>query len=298
MLTNGRMIAGAPLTYWIGFHAVVLLLLVVDLVVLGRRPGGPRFRSALGWTIFLGLLALGFAAFIFFTQGQEHALEFLSGYVLEGSLSIDNLFVFLVLFRNFGLTVDQQHRALSYGVLGAIVLRAAFIVAGVALLDRFEAMHYIFGALLLYTAWRLICPQKGREAPPSLAQWIDRRGWRLSPMLLAVLTIELTDVIFAIDSVPAVLAVTNDIFIVYTSNIFAILGLRSLYFVLQGLLHQLHLLHYGLAVILAFVGGKMIAARWFEIPTLWSLIIIISTVAIFAAASLLLPSSSRQNASA
>ena len=297
MLTDGRMIAGAPLTYWIGFHAVVLLLLVIDLVVLGRRPEGPRFRTALLWTAFLGVLALAFAAFILFTQGHEHALEFLSGYVLEGSLSIDNLFVFLVLFRNFGLTVDQQHRALSYGVLGAIVLRAAFIVAGVALLDRFEAMHYIFGALLLYTAWRLIRPQKGREAPPSLAQWIDRRGWRLSPMLLAVLTIELTDVIFAIDSVPAVLAVTNDIFIVYTSNIFAILGLRSLYFVLQGLLHQLHLLHYGLAVILAFVGGKMIAARWFEIPTIWSLLIIISTVAIFAAASLLLPSSSRQSAS-
>ena len=141
MPTDGRMIAGAPLTYWIGFHAVVLLLLVIDLVVLGRRPEGPRFRTALVWTAFLGVLALAFAAFILFTQGQEHALEFLSGYVLEGSLSIDNLFVFLVLFRNFGLTVDQQHRALSYGVLGAIVLRAAFIVAGVALLDRFEAMH-------------------------------------------------------------------------------------------------------------------------------------------------------------
>jgi tellurite resistance protein TerC len=298
MLTDGRMIAGAPLSYWIGFHAVVLLLLVVDLLVLGRRSGSLRFRSALGWTIFLGLLALGFAGFIFFTQGQEHALEFLSGYVLEGSLSIDNLFVFLVLFQNFGLSVGQQHRALSYGILGAIVLRALFIVTGVALLDRFAAMQYVFGALLLYAAWRLVRQKKGREAPPSFSQWINRRGWRVSPFLLAVLTIELTDVIFAIDSVPAVLAVTHDTFIVYTSNIFAILGLRSLYFVLQGLLHQLHLLHYGLAIILAFVGGKMIAARWFEIPTIWSLLIILSTVAIFAAASLLLPASSRQNASA
>jgi tellurite resistance protein TerC len=298
MLTDGRMIAGAPLTYWIGFHAVVLLLLVVDLVLLGRRPGGPRFRSALGWTIFLGLLALGFAGFIFFTQGQEHALEFLSGYVLEGSLSIDNLFVFLVLFQNFGLSVRQQHRALSYGILGAIVLRALFIVTGVALLDRFAAMQYVFGALLLYAAWRLVRQKRGHDAPPPFSQWMNRRGWRVSPFLLAVLTIEFTDVIFAIDSVPAVLAVTHDTFIVYTSNIFAILGLRSLYFVLQGLLHQLHLLHYGLAVILAFVGGKMIAARWFEIPTIWSLLIIISTVAIFAAASLLLPSSPRQNASA
>jgi len=266
--------------------------------VLGRRSWSLRFRSALGWTIFLGLLALGFAGFIFFTQGQEHALEFLSGYVLEGSLSIDNLFVFLVLFQNFGLSVGQQHRALSYGILGAIVLRALFIVTGVALLDRFAAMQYVFGALLLYAAWRLVRQKKGREAPPSFSQWINRRGWRVSPFLLAVLTIELTDVIFAIDSVPAVLAVTHDTFIVYTSNIFAILGLRSLYFVLQGLLHQLHLLHYGLAIILAFVGGKMIAARWFEIPTIWSLLIILSTVAIFAAASLLLPASSRQNASA
>jgi len=298
MLTDGRMIAGAPLSYWIGFHAVVLLLLVVDLFVLGRRPGGPRFRSVVGWTLFLGLLALGFAAFIFFTQGQEHALEFLSGYVLEGSLSIDNLFVFLVLFKHFGLTAGQQHRVLTYGVLGAIVMRAVFIVAGVALLDRFEAMQYIFGALLLYTAWRLLRQKKGREAPPSLSQWIERRGWRVSPLFLAILTIEITDVIFAIDSVPAVLGITHDTFIVYTSNIFAILGLRSLYFVLQGLLDKLHLLHYGLAVILAFVGGKMIAARWFEIPTLWSLVVILVTMAIFAAASLLLPSSSHQKASA
>jgi tellurite resistance protein TerC len=301
MLADGRMIAGAPLTYWIGFHAVVLLLLVIDLLVLGRGPRGPRFRTALAWTAFLGVLALAFAAFIFFAQGQEHALEFLSGYVLEGSLSIDNLFVFLVLFDNFGLTVRQQHRALSYGVLGAIVLRAAFIVAGVALLDRFAAMQYIFGALLLYAAWRLVRQKKDRQAAPSMSQWIDRRGLRVSPFLLAVLTIELTDVIFAVDSVPAVLAVTHDTFIVYTSNIFAILGLRSLYFVLQGLLYKLHLLHYGLAAILAFVGGKMITARWFEIPTLWSLFVILGTVAIFAAASLLLPArppSSKQNASA
>jgi tellurite resistance protein TerC len=283
------MIAGAPLNYWIGFHALVLLLLVVDLVVLGRRPEGPRFRTALAWTLFLAVLALAFAGFLLRIQGQERALEFLSGYVLEASLSVDNLFVFLVLFQNFGLTVGQQHRALSYGVVGAIVLRGVFIVAGVALLDRFEAMQYIFGALLLYAAWRLIRQKKGREAPSSIWHWIDRRGWRVSPMMVAVLTIELTDVIFAIDSVPAVLAVTHDTFIVYTSNIFAILGLRSLYFVLQGLLYRLHLLHYGLAAILAFVGGKMIAARWFEVPTLWSLLVVLVTVAVFAVASLLMP---------
>jgi len=282
-------IAGAPLTYWIGFHAVVLLLLVVDLVLLGRGSEGPRFRSALAWTLFLMVLALGFAGFLLRTQGPEHALEFVSGYVLEGSLSIDNLFVFLVLFDSFGLTVAEQHRALLYGVLGAIVLRAFFIVAGVALLDRFEAMQYVFGALLLYAAWRLMRQKKGDEAAPTISQWVQKRGWRVSPMLLAVITIEITDLVFAIDSVPSVLGITHDTFIVYTSNIFAILGLRSLYFVLQGLLHRLHLLHYGLAAILAFVGGKMIAARWIEIPTLWSLIVILGTVTIFAVASLLMP---------
>ena len=283
------MIAGAPLTYWIGFHAVVLLLLVTDLVLLGRRGDGPRFRTAFLWTIFLIVLALAFAAFLLHTQGPEHALEFVSGYVLEGSLSIDNLFVFLVLFKSFGLTVGEQHRALLYGVLGAVVLRAFFIVAGIALLNRFAAMQYIFGALLLYAAWRLVRQKKGKEAPPTITQWVHQRGWRVSPLLLAVITIEITDLVFAIDSVPAVLSITHDMFIVYTSNIFAILGLRSLYFVLQGLLHRLHLLHYGLAAILGFVGGKMIAARWIEIPTLWSLVVILGTVAIFAAASLLSP---------
>ena len=282
-------IAGAPLTYWIGFHAVVVLLLVIDLVLLGRGSEGPRFRSALVWTIFLMVLALGFAGFLLHTQGPEHALEFISGYVLEGSLSVDNLFVFLVLFDSFGLTVAEQHRALLYGVLGAIVLRAVFIVAGVALLDRFAWMQYVFGALLLYAAWRLMRQKKGDEAAPTISQWVKNRGWRVSPMLLAVITIEVTDLVFAIDSVPAVLGITHDTFIVYTSNIFAILGLRSLYFVLQGLLHRLHLLHYGLAAILAFVGGKMIAAPWIEIPTVWSLVIIVGTVASFAAASLLLP---------
>jgi tellurite resistance protein TerC len=288
------MIAGAPLTWWIGFHLAVLLLLVVDLVLLGRRAEGPSFRSALGWTLFLTLLALGFAGFLLHAQGQERALEFVSGYVLEGSLSVDNLFVFLVLFSSFGLTVAQQHRALLYGVLGAIVLRAGFIVAGVALLERFAAMEYIFGAVLLYAAWRLLRQKKGREAPPTISQWVQNRGWRVSPMLLAVAAVEVTDVIFAIDSVPAVLSITHDTFVVYTSNIFAILGLRSLYFVLQSLLHRLHLLHYGLGLILAFVGGKMIAARWIEVPTLWSLAIILGTVAIFAAASLLIDPQQQQ----
>jgi tellurite resistance protein TerC len=280
------MIAGAPLSYWIGFHAIFFLLVGVDLA-LGWGGKGPRVRTALLWTVFLVLLALGFAGFILHTQGEEHALQFVSGYVLEASLSIDNLFVFLVLFDTFGLTAAQQHRALLFGVLGAIILRALFIVAGVALLTRFEAVQSLFGLLLLYAAWRLVREKRSRKAPSNISHWLERRGWHLSPLLLAIITIEVTDLVFAIDSVPAVLGITHDTFLVYTSNIFAILGLRSMYFVLRGLLHRLHLLHYGLALVLAFVGAKMLVAHWLEVPTLWSLVVILGIVAVFAAASLL-----------
>jgi tellurite resistance protein TerC len=280
------MIAGAPLSYWIGFHIIVFLLIGVDLA-LGWGGKGPRVRTAVLWTAFLVLLALGFAALILHTQGAEHALQFVSGYVLEASLSIDNLFVFLVLFDTFGLSAAQQHRALLFGVLGAIILRAAFILVGVALLTRFEAVQSLFGLLLLYAAWRLVRQKRSRKPPSSISHWLERRGWQLSPLLLAIITIELTDLVFAIDSVPAVLGITHDTFLVYTSNIFAILGLRSMYFVLRGLLHRLHLLHYGLALVLAFVGAKMLGARWFTVPTLWSLAVILGIVAIFAMASLL-----------
>jgi tellurite resistance protein TerC len=280
------MIAGAPLSYWIGFHVIFLVLVGVDLA-LGWGGKGPRVRTAALWTGFLVMLALGFAGFILHTQGSEHALQFISGYVLEASLSIDNLFVFLVLFDTFGLTVAQQHRALLFGVLGAIVLRALFIVVGVALLSRFEAVHFLFGLLLIFAAWRLVRQKKSRGAPSNISHWLKRRGWHLSPFLLAVITIELTDLVFAIDSVPAVLGITRDPFLVYTSNIFAVLGLRSMYFVLRGLLHRLHLLHYGLALVLAFVGAKMLVAHWFTVPTLWSLVVILGIVAGFAVASLL-----------
>ena len=280
------MLAGAPLSYWIGFHAIVFLLVGVDLA-LGWGGRGPRVRTALLWTAFLIVLALGFAGLILHTQGAEHALQFVSGYVLEASLSIDNLFVFLVLFDSFGLSPAEQHRALLFGVLGAIVLRALFIVAGVALLTRFEAVQSLFGLLLLYAAWRLVRQKRSRKARSNISHWLERHRWKLSPLLLAIITIELTDLVFAIDSVPAVLGITHDTFLVYTSNIFAILGLRSMYFVLRGLLHRLHLLHYGLALVLAFVGAKMLTVRWFTVPTLWSLAVILGIVAIFAVASLL-----------
>jgi tellurite resistance protein TerC len=280
------MMAGAPLSYWIGFHVIILVLLGVDMS-LGRKGKAPSMRTVVLWTTFLFVLAMGFARFIFQTQGQQHALEFISGYVLEASLSVDNLFVFLLLFRSFNLNIAQQHRALLYGVLGAIVLRAFFIVAGVALLNRFGWVQALFGLLLIYAAWRIFREKKDRAAPSTVSHWLQGRGWHLSPFMLAIITIEVTDLIFAIDSVPAVLAITRDTFIVYTSNIFAILGLRSLYFVLEGLIHRLHLLHYGLALVLAFVGVKMLGEHWFSVPTVWSLAIILGIVAIFSIASLM-----------
>jgi tellurite resistance protein TerC len=281
------MIAGAPLSWWIGFHIAVLGLLLIDLLLMGRSAEGPRLRAVAAWTLLLLLLAIGFAGWLLHAQGSQRALEFLSGYVIEASLSVDNLFVFLLLFSSFGLTTGQQRMALNWGLLGAIVLRAGFIFAGVALLTRFHAVQYIFGALLLYAASRLLRPKPRAHDSPKVAQWIERRGWSASPLLIAIVTVEVTDLIFAVDSIPAVLAVTHDPFVVYTSNILAILGLRSLYFVLRGMLNRLRLLHFALGIILAFVGLKMLTAHWFEIPTLWSLGVILATLAVFTAASLL-----------
>ena len=287
------MIAGAPLAYWIGFHLLVGTLLFIDMVVLDRRSPATGFRGAVLWTIFLAALALAFAGFVFVTQGREPSLAFVSGYVIEGSLSIDNLFVFILLFKSFALDTAAQHRALRWGILGAILLRAFFIVVGIALLKRFAAMEYIFGALLLYAAFRLFRQKEGREAPPHITRWL---GGNRSTLFMVIVAIEITDLIFAIDSIPAVLAITHDTFIAYTSNIFAILGLRSLYFVLAGLLERLHLLHYGLALILAFVGAKMLLAKWIEIPVGVSLAVILVIVGSFAAASLLRPAPSMPGA--
>ncbi len=280
------MIAGAPLSYWIGFHVLVAVLLAVDVFILDRKRRPLSFRGAVLWTLFLFLLALAFAGFLFVTRGHESALEFFSGYIIEGSLSIDNLFVFLLLFRSFALNETAQRHALHWGVLGAIVLRAAFIVAGVALLEHFRSVEYIFGAILLYAAFRLMRQkERNAEKPPAFVSWFGFRKGR-SPLVLAIVAIELTDLIFAIDSIPAVLAVTHDTFLAYTSNIFAILGLRSLFFVLSGLLSRLRALHYGLALVLGFVGMKMLLARWLEIPVGISLLIILGILAVFTVVSL------------
>jgi tellurite resistance protein TerC len=277
-------IAGAPLLWWIGFHAAVLALVVADALLPHSRQDKPRPRLAWIWSLFMALVAGGFAFWLNYEQGRQTALEFVSGYTIETSLSIDNLFVFLILFRGFGISHRQQHRALLWGVGGAIVLRAIFIALGVSLLDHFAWVSYIFGAILLYAAWRLV---KGNSAADAVPGWITNMQKGTRTLLPVILAVEATDLLFAVDSIPAVLAVSRDPFVVYTSNIAAILGLRSLYFALSSLLDRFHYLHYGLGALLAFVALKMLAARWVEIPTTWSLGIMAGILGICAVASLL-----------
>jgi tellurite resistance protein TerC len=281
------MFAGASPGYWIAFHAIIALLLFVDLGLLQRSSRSISISTAWGWTAILAALAFCFALFLSRTQGRQRGLEFLSGYLVEGSMSIDNLFVFLFMFRSLGLEIEPQRRVLLWGVLGAIILRGAFISVGTALLAHFAWFEDIFGIFLLIAAFRLL--RHKSSAKPGPARWFLKRACRspltLGSFLLIVLAVEATDLIFALDSIPAVLAITRDTFIVYTSNIFAILGLRSLYFALSSALDRLRLLHYGLALILAFVAVKMLLNRWIQIPVTWSLTFIVLVLAIFAIAS-------------
>ena len=279
-----RQIAGAPVLWWIWFHVAVLGLIVIDALLPHSRKDEAQPKVAWIWSLFMALVAGGFAFWLNFELGTQTALEFVSGYTIETSLSIDNLFVFLILFRGFGISHRQQHRALLWGVGGAIVLRAIFIGLGVSLLARFEWITYIFGAILLYAAWRLM---KGTSAADAVPGWITQMQKGAKTLLPVILAVEATDLLFAIDSIPAVLAVSRDPFVVYTSNIAAILGLRSLYFALSSLLDRFHYLHYGLGALLGFVAIKMLSAHWIEIPVLWSLGIMGVILAVCALASIL-----------
>ena len=276
-------IAGAPLLWWIGFHAAVLGLLVIDALLPHSRREETRPGLAWLWSLFMALAAGGFAFWLNFAQGRQPALEFVSGYTIETSLSIDNLFVFLILFRGFRISHRQQHRALLWGVGGAIVLRAGFIALGVSLLARFGWISYVFGAFLLYAAFRLLREKSAAEAMPA---WVMNLQKGHRGLLFVILAVEATDLLFAVDSIPAVLAVSRDPFVVYTSNIAAILGLRSLYFALSSMLDRFHYLHYGLGALLGFVALKMLLVRWVEIPVGWSLIIMALILGVCALASL------------
>jgi tellurite resistance protein TerC len=291
------MSAGAPLLYWIVFFIVVGLVIAFDLVLLGRKEGAQSAGTHLAFFLFVVALAAALGFWLAHTRGSQSGLEFASGYLIEFSLSIDNLFVFLVMFRSFGMDTEKQETALTAGITGSIVMRALFMFFGIALLNRFSWIEYVFGAFLLFAAARLLRKkEKSEDAPERPKQLVKRwvawlpGDWAASPQGIffsAVVAIELVDLAFALDSIPAVLAVTRDPFIAYTSNILAVLGLRSLYFLLAGLLERLRYLHFGLAAILAFVGLKMIAARWVQVSVGISLGVIVGTVAIAAAASLL-----------
>jgi len=303
------LLQAAPWWAWVGFHAFVFMMLALDLGVFNRRIHAPSMREAGIWSAVWITLALLFNGLIFQAEGTQKGLEWFTGYILEKSLSVDNLFVFVLVFRSFQVDLRHQHRVLFWGVLGALIMRAAMILAGTALLNRFEWMMYVFGGFLVYTGLKMLLVEE-QEADPTQNPmvrafkrlvpfdetgghehfWVVREGRRLAtPMLLVLLTIEITDLVFAVDSIPAVLAVSRDPFVVYTSNIFAILGLRSLYFLLAKMIDRFHRLKTGLAVVLAFVGVKMCIAEWIKIPVQYSLLVIAAVLAGSVVASLAWP---------
>ena len=305
--------------FWILFNLFVLAMLALDLGVFHREKHVVEFREAIGWTMVWVALASAFAVLIYYfghiiTGNYQHknsdlALEFLTGYVIEESLSVDNLFVFLVIFRYFAVPRRLQHGVLLWGVIGALVMRAVFILVGIKLLNSFSWIVYVFGAILIYSGIRLF-RQSGAEINPQsnfVLRWfrklfrvtkeyqgdkfiVVRNGLRYAtPLAVVLVMIETTDLLFATDSIPAVLAVTREPFIVFTSNVFAILGLRSLYFVLAGMIETFHLLHYGLSVILIFIGVKMLSSHYVHIPIGVALGVVAGVLLVSIVLSLLFP---------
>jgi tellurite resistance protein TerC len=300
--------------FWLLFNVFVLAMLALDLGVFHRDQHVVGVREAIGWTAAWIGLAAAFAVLIYFfghtmvaqpgRPNSQLTLEFITGYIIEQSLSVDNLFVFLLIFRYFKVPQENQHVVLFWGVIGALIMRAVFIATGVTLLNRFHWIVYIFGAILVYSGIKLL-RQYGADIHPEKNPLLRafRRVFRITddyegekffvrrgalryatPLALVLIVVETTDLLFAVDSIPAVLAVTREPFIVYTSNVFAIMGLRSLFFALAGMLEAFHLLHYGLSLILIFIGLKMLAADYIEIPT----VIALGTVAGILVASVVL----------
>jgi tellurite resistance protein TerC len=294
--------------WWVVAAGVVTVLLALDLFVFHRKAKTETTREALLWSAFWVGIGLLFAVVVGYSSGREGSLQYLTGFLIEKSLSVDNLFVFLAVFTYFGVRPEYQHRVLFWGILGAIVTRGLFIFGGVALISRFHWMLYVLGALLVFTGGRLafgneeVRPEKNR-----LVRWARRvlpltssydadrftvrtaKGRRFTPLIIVLIAIESADVMFAVDSVPAVLAVSQDAFVVYTSNIFAILGLRALYFVLVGALKSLRFLKWALALILVLVGAKMVLTDVVHVPTLASLGAVALIVAAATVVSLLFP---------
>ena len=294
---------------WLGFGVFVLAMLALDLGVFHRRPHTVGMKEALTWSGAWIALALLFNAVVWHWRGADKGLEFLTGYLVELSLSVDNLFVFLLIFAYFKVPVRYEHKVLFWGILGALLMRAVFIGVGVTLMQKFHWIIYVFGAVLAVSGLKMaferdkeVHPEKNpvlklfRRFMPVTAEYHEGRFfvkqdalWLATPLFIVVLMLETTDLVFAVDSVPAVLAITRDPFIVYTSNVFAILGLRSMFFALAGVMKMFVHLHYGLAAVLVFVGAKMLLAGFYKIPTLTSLLVIVGLLAAAMVASLVLP---------
>ena len=276
------------LEVWVGFTGLVLALLILDLGVLNRRSHTLSIREATLWSGGLFVTAMLFGGFLWWTEGTQHALEYYSGYLIELSLSVDNLFVFLLIFQYFAVPAALQARALKWGIVGAMVMRAIMIGLGALLLARFHWIIYVFGGILVITGIRMLRLGEGERIEPEKNPVVRvarrflpftaayegdhffvrmHRAWFATPLLLVVLVIEWSDLVFAIDSIPAIFAVTRDAFIVYSSNVFAILGLRAVFFVLAGALDRFQYLKPAVAGILVFVGLKMAASGWYDVPT-------------------------------
>ena len=294
---------------WVAFNIFVLIMLALDLGVFHRRQHVVGVREALLWSALWIALAMVFNVGLYIYEGQEVALMFFTGYLLEKSLSVDNLFVFLLIFTYFGVPRLYQHKVLFWGILGALVMRATMIAVGVTLIHHFHWILYVFGAFLIFTGARMamqgdeeIEPDKNplvrlfkRFFPVTTSYHESRFFVRLdgrlfaTPLFIVVLVVEATDVVFAVDSIPAIFAVTTDPFIVYTSNIFAILGLRALYFALAGVMGYFHYLKYGLSFVLVFIGIKMVIADFYKIPVQWALAVVAGLLLLSVVASLIWP---------
>jgi tellurite resistance protein TerC len=277
-------------TLWIVFNLFVATMLVLDLFVFNRRARSPKIGEAIAWSALWIALAVGFAGILYFWQGRAATFEFATGYLIELSLSADNLFVFILIFAHFRVPPDYQHKVLFWGVIGALVMRAAFIFLGVGLITRFEWVIYIFGAFLVFTGFRLLrghgvnmdldnnwALRSLRRLIPVTADYegdkffVSKPKLSATPLFAVLLIVELTDLLFATDSIPAILAITYKTFIIYSSNVFAILGLRSMYFALSHMMRTFRYLHYGLSLILIFIGAKMLASHYVPISTVLAL---------------------------
>jgi tellurite resistance protein TerC len=295
--------------FWIGFHVIIFTMLALDLGVFHKKTHKVPVKEALTWVVVWVTLALLFNLFILFEFGKTKALEFFTGYIIEYSLSVDNIFVFILIFTYFGVRDEYQHKVLFWGILGALIMRGIFIFAGVALINRFHWIVLVFGGFLVFTGLKMLFTKQAEvhpEANPLVRffkkflpvtnemhgdNFFIRRDQKLyaTPLFLVLLVIESSDLIFAVDSIPAILAITQDRFIVYTSNVFAILGLRSLYFAVAGIMDFFRFLKIGLAFVLTFVGIKMLAAYFhLEIPIAISLIVIVSILVISILASIII----------